>query len=107
MVEIGLHRVAQQPVSRTATGHQPCLVLTRRDPPLVPPFSRRRATPISEHVSFRAAKALIDAARRQTGVESITELILAALAMLARPDPVVETMQRTRDSLGPTQTLEY
>ena len=61
----------------------------------------------TEHVSFRAPKALIDAARRETGLRSTTELGLAALAILARPDPVAEAMKRTRGTLGHSHTLEY
>ena len=61
----------------------------------------------TEHVSFRAPKALIDAARKETGLTSPTELGLAALAMLAQQDPVVEYMKRTRGSLGPDHRLEY
>ena len=61
----------------------------------------------TEHVSFRAPKALIDAAKRETGVRSTTELGLVALAALARPDPVAAAMRKTRGSLGPTHTLEY
>jgi hypothetical protein len=60
----------------------------------------------TEHVSFRAPKALIDAAKRETGVQSTTELGLVALATLARPDPVAAAMRRTRGSLGPSHTLE-
>ena len=59
------------------------------------------------HVSFRAPKALIEAAKRETGLRSTTELSLAALALLARPDPVAAAMKRTRGTLGPSHTLEY
>jgi len=38
----------------------------------------------TKHVSFRAPKALIDAAKRETGAQSTTELGLVALATLAR-----------------------
>ncbi len=61
----------------------------------------------TEHVSFRAPKALIDAAKRETGVRTTTDLGLVALAALARPDPVAAAMRKTRGSLGPTHTLEY
>jgi hypothetical protein len=61
----------------------------------------------TEHVSFRAPRALIEAAKRETGLRSTTELGLAALAILARPDPVAATMRRTRGSLGSSHTLEY
>ena len=61
----------------------------------------------TEHVSFRAPKALIEAAKRETGLRSTTELGLVALATLARPDPVAAAMRRTRGSLGPSHTLEY
>jgi hypothetical protein len=61
----------------------------------------------TEHVSFRAPKTLIEAAKRETGLRSTTELGLAALAILARPDPVAAAMQQTRGSLGSSHTLEY
>jgi hypothetical protein len=61
----------------------------------------------TEHVSFRAPPALIEAARRESGVSSPTELGILALAMLAQPDPVAELMTRRRGRLGPDHTLEY
>lgn len=61
----------------------------------------------TEHVSFRAPKALLEAAKRETGLTSTTELGLVALAALARPDPVSEAMKRTRGKLGKPHTLEY
>jgi hypothetical protein len=61
----------------------------------------------TEHVSFRAPRALIDAAKKETGLQSMTELGLVALAMLARRDPVAEALRRSRATLGPAHTLEY
>ena len=61
----------------------------------------------SEHVSFRAPPALIEAAKRETGVRSTTELGLLALAILAQPDPVTAYMKRNRGKLGTGHTLEY
>lgn len=61
----------------------------------------------SEHVSFRAPPALIEAAKREAGVDTTTELGLLALALLAQPDPVVSAMRRTRGRLGPEHQLEY
>jgi hypothetical protein len=61
----------------------------------------------TEHVSFRAPKALIDAAKKETGLQSTTELGLVALATLARPDPVAQALRRSRGTLGPAHTLEY
>ena len=61
----------------------------------------------SEHISFRAPPALIEAAKREAGVASTTELGLLALALLAQPDPVVSAMRRTRGRLGPDHQLEY
>jgi len=61
----------------------------------------------SEHVSFRAPPALIEAAKREAGVTSTTELGLLALALLAQPDPVVSAMRRTRGRLGTDHQLEY
>jgi hypothetical protein len=61
----------------------------------------------SEHVSFRAPPALIEAAKREAGVTSTTELGLLALALLAQPDPVVGAMRRNRGRLSVHHQLEY
>lgn len=61
----------------------------------------------TEHVSFRVPKALLEAAKKETGLASTTELGLVAFAALARPDPVSEAMRRTRGTLGKRHTLEY
>ena len=61
----------------------------------------------SEHVSFRAPPALIEAAKREAGVGSTTELGILALALLAHPDPVVTAMRKTRGRLGRDHQLEY
>jgi hypothetical protein len=61
----------------------------------------------SEHVSFRAPPALIEAARRESGVSSPTELGILALACLALPDPVATFLKRTRGQLGKAHTLDY
>src|ERR1700738_1013177 len=59
------------------------------------------------HVSFRAPAVLIEAAKRESGVTSLTELGILALAMLAQPDPVAAFLKRTRGRLGVTHTLDY
>ena len=59
------------------------------------------------HVSFRAPPALVEAAKRESGVTSLTELGILALAMLAQPDPVAAFLERTRGRLGESHTLEY
>ncbi len=61
----------------------------------------------SEHVSFRAPPALVEAVKREAGVTSLTELGLLALALLAQRDPVVSAMRRTRGHLGSVNQLEY
>ena len=61
----------------------------------------------TDHVSFRAPRALIEAAKKETGLQSTTELGLVALAILARPDPVAQVLRRSRGALGPSHTLEY
>jgi hypothetical protein len=61
----------------------------------------------SEHVSFRAPKALIEAAMRESGVSKPTELGLLALAMLAQPDPTAKFLKDTRGKLGPDHQLDY
>ncbi len=59
------------------------------------------------HVSFRAPKALIEAAKRESGVESPTDLGILALATLAQPDPVAAFLKRTHGKLGAGHTLEF
>ena len=61
----------------------------------------------TEHVSFRAPPALVEAAKREAGVSSTSELGVLALAMLARPDPVAAFFRRTEGQLGPDHDLEY
>jgi hypothetical protein len=61
----------------------------------------------TEHVSFRAPPALVEAAKREAGVSSTSELGVMALAMLARPDPVAAFFRRTEGRLGPDHGLEY
>jgi hypothetical protein len=61
----------------------------------------------SAHVSFRVPRALLEAAQREAGVTSATELGLAALALLAQPDPVAEFFKRTSGRLGKDHKLEY
>jgi hypothetical protein len=59
----------------------------------------------TEHLSFRAPPALIEAARRESGVNSPTELGILALAALAQPDPVATFLKRTKGALGEDHTL--
>jgi hypothetical protein len=61
----------------------------------------------SEHVSFRAPKALLEAAMRESGVTKPTELGLLALAMLAQPDPTATFLKETRGKLGADHQLNY
>jgi hypothetical protein len=61
----------------------------------------------TEHVSFRAPPALIEAAKRESGVTSPTELGILALATLAQPDPAAAFLKRARGRLGETHKLEY
>lgn len=61
----------------------------------------------TQHVSFRAPPALVEAAKRETGVTSTSELGVMALAMLARPDPVAAFFRRTEGRLGLDHDLEY
>ena len=59
------------------------------------------------HVSFRAPPALVEAAKRETGVTSPTEFGILALAMLAQPDSTAAFLKRTRGRLGEAHKLEY
>jgi hypothetical protein len=61
----------------------------------------------TEHLSFRAPKALIEAAMLESGVTSPTELCLLALATLAQPDPVAKFLEENFGKLGPDHTLDY
>jgi hypothetical protein len=61
----------------------------------------------TEHLSFRAPKALIEAAKRESGVTGPTELGLLALAMLAQPDPTAHFLKETRGKLGADHQLDY
>jgi hypothetical protein len=61
----------------------------------------------TEHVSFRAPKALVEAAKRESGATRPTELGLLALATLAQPDPAAAFLQRTRGKLGADHQLDY
>jgi hypothetical protein len=61
----------------------------------------------TEHVSFRAPKALIEAAKRESGVTKSTELGILALAMLAQPDPTANFLKETRGKLGAGHQLDY
>jgi hypothetical protein len=61
----------------------------------------------TEHVSFRAPPALVEAAKRETGLNSTTELGLLALALLAQADPVAAFMKQSRRILGDDHSLEY
>ena len=61
----------------------------------------------TEHISFRAPRALVEAARRETGIDSPTELGILALATLAQPDPVAEFLRRTKGTLGLGHKLDY
>jgi hypothetical protein len=61
----------------------------------------------TEHLSFRAPPALVEAAKRKAGISSTSELGILALAMLARPDPVAAFFPRTEGRLGPDHDLEY
>ena len=60
----------------------------------------------AEHLSFRAPEALVAAAKRQTGIESTTELGIAALAALAQPDPVAAFLRRTAGRLTEVEPID-
>jgi hypothetical protein len=59
------------------------------------------------HLSFRLPIALLEAARRETGLTSKTELGIAAVSMLARPDPAVAFQVANFGALGVDFDLEY
>ncbi len=61
----------------------------------------------TEHLSFRAPKALVEAAKRESGIDSPTDLGILALALLAQPDPVASFLKRTYGKLGAGHALEF
>jgi len=61
----------------------------------------------TQHISFRAPKALIEAAKSESGATTPTELCLFALVMLAQPDPVAEYMKKSYGVLGKGHKLDY
>ena len=61
----------------------------------------------SEHITARTTPALLEEARRQTGITSKTVLVEVALAALALPDPVAKFMKEHRGELGEDHTLDY
>jgi len=62
----------------------------------------------SEHISFRAPKALVEAAMREAGVTSMTALGILGLAMLAQQtDPAAKFMLENYGALGPDHTLDF
>lgn len=60
-----------------------------------------------DHVSVRVPRALLAEARRQTGIDSATDLMTAALALAAQSDPVAEFMKQTYGIFGKDFQLEY
>ena len=54
----------------------------------------------TERISFRAPKALVEAAMRESGTTTPAELGLRALAMLALSDPTAKFLRETRAKLG-------
>jgi hypothetical protein len=60
----------------------------------------------SQHVTFRAPPALVEAAKRNLGIASTSELGMLALMLLAQPDPVAVAMKEKRGALGKDHTLE-
>jgi hypothetical protein len=87
----------------TAPGSAPLLASVLEEARLAGLFDGEK----TEHVSFRAPPALVEAAKREAGVSSTSELGVMALAMLARPDPVAAFFRRTEGRLGPDHDLEY
>jgi hypothetical protein len=95
-------------VSPRSSHHQ--LARKRADAALVLAEARRAGLldgNRTEHLSFRAPKALIEAAKRQSGATRPTELGLLALAMLAQPDPTARFLKATRGRLGADHALDY
>lgn len=60
----------------------------------------------SAHLSARVTPALLDAAKRETGIQSTTELIEYALASVATPDPAARFMTSRFGALGGDHDLD-
>ena len=58
-------------------------------------------------VSFQVPRALLEAAQRESGIASSSDLALTALAILAQRDPVTEYLRKFRGTLGPDHKLDY
>lgn len=99
--------------TKPAAGAKAATVAVRGSAPLVASAMEeaRRAGLLdgekTEHVSFRAPPALVEAAKREAGVSSTSELGMIALALLARPDPVAAFFRRTEGRLGSDHDVEY
>lgn len=99
------HEVA--PEANTSGGPAPQVRLTGRS-------GRRRGAPSGlargrsdPACQLPAPQALVDAAMREAGVTSPTELGVAALAMIAQPDPVAAFFKESFGALGPDFDLDY
>ena len=58
-------------------------------------------------VSFRAPRALVEAAMNESGVTSPSELGILAPAALAQPDPVAAFMRKSRGRLGKHHEMAF
>ena len=61
----------------------------------------------SGRISGRVNRALIEQAKKQTGIESDTDLIEFALATVALRDDFVEVFRRSRGKVDRDLKLEY
>jgi len=61
----------------------------------------------SSRIAGRVSRALIDEAKRRTGIESDTELIEFALASLALEDDFAEVFKAARGKVDPDLKLGY
>ena len=72
--------------------------VTRRNGPTAALAEARQAGLLdgepTERIRFRAPKALVEAAKRESGAADTVELGLLGLAMLAQPDPTSPPLQK-------------
>jgi hypothetical protein len=61
----------------------------------------------TEHISLRVPKGLLEAAKRETGLTSNTDLGLVAFSSMAVTAPFSKVMEELWGMLGPARTLEY
>lgn len=61
----------------------------------------------SSRIGGRVSPALVEQAKRQTGIETDTDLIAFALATIALEDKFAETFRKSRGTVDPDLDLDF